>query len=64
MADGVNPAMNAMKTSCPHPAGEALPANPETFELRERDDTVLPGRNSGNDGVRVGIGEFLTHVRE
>jgi hypothetical protein len=60
----VNPSMNAKQALRPDAASQALAADPRTVELLERDDAVLVSGNPGDEGIRIEVGEFLTHVRE
>ena len=59
--DGVDPAMNAVKSLRGDTASPTLLVNPRLLELRERDDAVLIRRKPGNEGVASGIGEFPFH---
>ena len=59
--DGVNTAVNAVQALGAHTSQTPTFVDAGTFELRERDDAVLVGRNSGNERVRGAIGEFPTH---
>jgi hypothetical protein len=56
--------MKAMEPSRPHPAGEALPADPQMLQLLQRNHPVLARSDPGDSRVPMGVGEFLTHVRE
>jgi hypothetical protein len=59
-----NPSMNAVEPLRIDPASEALPADSQSLELLQRDHAVLARGNPSNYGVPLGVGEFLTHVRE
>ncbi len=64
MPDGVNTAMNALKTLGRQAAGQTLAPYAESLELSEGHDSVLVGRKPGDGPVLGTVGEFLTHVRE
>jgi hypothetical protein len=64
VSDGIDGPMNTVQTARPYAAGDALAANPRAFELGERDDSVLVAGKASNEGVRISVVEFLTHVRE
>jgi hypothetical protein len=59
--DSENRAMNTVKTSGAQPARSALAVNARAFELLERDHTMLPSGDPGDDGVRVDVGAFCIH---
>jgi hypothetical protein len=62
--DGENLTVKAVERSRLHPAGDALPADPQFLELPNRDHAVLAGGDPSYGRVPLGVGEFLTHVRE
>ena len=62
--NGENTTMNAVEPSRPDSTSQALPANSRSIELGARDYSVLGGSNLRDEGIRVGVGTFLTHVRE
>jgi hypothetical protein len=47
----------ALQASLPTPSADA-----GALELSQRDHTVLPRSDFRDDGVRVGIADFCTHV--
>jgi hypothetical protein len=61
MSDGVHTAMNAVQPACLGPAQTASLSDAGSLELRERDHSVLVGREASNEGVRSGVGDFPTH---
>lgn len=61
MADGVNTAMKAVQALGIDAAATSALPDAAALELLERHHTVLIGRNPGNEGVRIGVGEFPSH---
>jgi hypothetical protein len=62
MSDGINPAMNHVKPSRADPSRSAPLADAGALELLERHNSMLPGCNTGDNSVRIVIGELPTHV--
>jgi hypothetical protein len=62
VSDGVNTAMKAVQALGLDAGPSTALADTGAFELREGDHTVLVRRNPGNDGVRIVVGEFPSHV--
>jgi hypothetical protein len=60
--DGVNTAMYAVQAPCVHAAPPGSVVDTSVLELCYRDHAVLVSRNPGNEGVRIGVGEFSSHV--
>jgi hypothetical protein len=59
----MNTTMKGEESVGPHAALDASGRNLEVVELRNRDHTMLAGRELGNQGVRVRFVAFLPHVR-
>ena len=53
MADGINPAINGVKSSCRDPVVDGVPAEPEGKKLPAGDNAMLARREGGNHQVRV-----------
>jgi hypothetical protein len=53
--------MNAVQAAGAQPACTTLAVNPGFFELLKRDHAMLPGGDSGDDGIRAGLGAFCIH---
>jgi hypothetical protein len=64
MTNRENPAMKAVEAPRLDAAGQALTANPRSRQLLTRDHAMLTSGQARNQGVRVSVGNFLTHVRE
>jgi hypothetical protein len=62
MPNRINTAMNAVKPRCLDAPRAAALMDSGALELLERDHAVLTRRNSGNEGVRIGVGAFPSHV--
>jgi hypothetical protein len=59
MANGVDTAMDSVKTRCINAAADPLFREAETTKLHERDDSVLPGRDLSQ--THFGLGDFPSH---
>jgi len=64
MSDGVDTAMNAVQAAGLDSADHPLAGAPGVGELLERNDAVLTCRDLGNEGITIGWGAFVTHVRD
>jgi hypothetical protein len=60
MADGVDPAMDAMELSSIHAIADSASAQASAFKLLPRRRPMLPRRNSRH--FKIGRVAFLTHV--
>jgi hypothetical protein len=54
-------AVKAVKASGAQPAGTTLAVDAGVVELLERDHAVLPRCDSGDEGVRTGVGALCMH---
>jgi hypothetical protein len=59
MANGVDTAMDSVKTRRVNAATDLLFREAETTKLYERNDPVLPGRNLSQ--THFGLGDFPSH---
>jgi hypothetical protein len=55
-------AMNAVEASALKTSAPSLAVDARLLELTEGDDAVLPGRDSRNHNIRVGVADFCIHV--
>jgi hypothetical protein len=55
-------AMNAVEAFASQASVPALAADTRLLELSEGDDAVLPGRDSRDGCIRVGVADFRIHV--
>lgn len=55
-------AMNAVEASALQSSAPALAVDAGPLELSERDDAVLPGGDTRDDSIRIGVGGFCIHV--
>jgi hypothetical protein len=63
MADGINTTMKGMESMCPDAAANACLGDTRVMELRDRRDTVLSARKTGNGCVWIRIVALVPHVR-
>ena len=55
-------AMNAVEASALESSAPALAVDASLLELSEGDDSVLPGRDSRDDSIRIGIADVCIHL--
>jgi hypothetical protein len=62
VANGINPAMNAVKAAGGHAPGHAGGRQADGMQLPDRNDPVLARCNPGNEEIGTALVGFLSHV--
>jgi hypothetical protein len=60
MADGVDPAVDAMEPACADPPGYGAAVDPGVMKLLDGNDPVLPGCDARR--LHIARGAFLPHT--